>query len=290
VARLALISDIHANLPALEAVAADIRRSRPDAVYVLGDMINGCPWPAETLDLLEEANWPMLLGNHDDAVLQLGTARMEARYGDRERYALLWWTREHVAERHVASLSGLPLEYGVRFPDAPPVRLLHGLPGNFFVGFRPDSPEDWAARHLSAVTEGVAAGGHTHFAMVRWINGGPGWLVVNTGSVGIPYDGDPRASYAWLEGDRSGWRAEIRRVDYDREAVAQTYAASGLLEAGGPMGEMVLRSVLTGQPWVSDFGWWLREQPEQVTSDVRQAQAAYDAAHGPGRWAFPYAG
>lgn len=286
---LALISDIHANLPALEAVAAVIRAARPDAVYVLGDMINGCPWPAETLDLLAASGWPMLLGNHDDAVLQLGTPRMEARYADRERYAPLWWTREHIEDRHVERLSALPLEFGLMFADATPVRLLHGLPGNFFIGFRPDSPEAWAAKQLSDVTERVVAGGHTHAAMVRRIGGQTGWLVINSGSVGISYDGDPRASYVRLEGDSGGWRAEIRRVDYDRQAVAEAYRESGLLAAGGPMGEMVLRSVLTGLPWVSDFGWWLREQPKQVTADVRRALALYDAAHGPGRWAFPYA-
>ena len=126
-----------------------------DAVYVLGDMINGCPWSAEVLDRLLDLGWPMLLGNHDDAVLQLDTPRMEPRYRDRPRYAALWWTREQLADRHLAALAALPLEETLTLPGVPALRLLHGLPGNFFAGFRPDSPADWAARHLAG-----GGGGH----------------------------------------------------------------------------------------------------------------------------------
>lgn len=284
---LALLSDIHGNLPALEAVAADIRAQRPDAIYVLGDMVNGCAWSPEALDFVLAQGWPMLLGNHDDAVMQLGAPRMEARYHDRQRYAALWWTRGRLAPRHVAMLEQLPLALPLAYADAPPLRLLHGLPGNFFVGFRPDSPEGWAIRHLEGVTEPVVAGGHTHVPMVRAFGR---WTVINSGSVGAPYDGDPRAGYAWLEGDASGWRAEIRRVDYDLAAVDAGYHASGLAAAGGVLGAMFHRTVMTALPWVSDFAWWLRDQPAEILGNPRLAQQLYDAAHGPGHWAFPYAG
>jgi predicted phosphodiesterase len=285
---VALISDIHANLPALEAVVKDLRARRPDTVYVLGDLVNGCPWPDEVLDLLGAQGWPMLLGNHDDAVLQLGTPRMEPRYANRSRFPTLWWTRERMAPAHLDALAALPLEFGLSFPDAPSVRLIHGLPGNFFVGFRPDSPESWAAQHLAGVAEGVVAGGHTHVAMVRHIHGPEReWLVVNSGSVGGPYDGDPRAGYAWLEGSPAGWRVEVRRVDYDRCAVEAGYRASGLLDEGGPIAALVLRTILDGLPWISDFAYWLRDQPADQQADMGHALARYETAHGPGRWAFP---
>lgn len=283
---LALISDIHANLPALEAVAADLRARVPDAVYVLGDMINGCAWSPEVLDFLLAEGWPMLLGNHDDAVLQLGTLRMEARYADQQRYAMLWWAHARLSVAHLAYLSQLPLEYRLTFPAAPPLRLIHGLPGNFFVGFRPDSPEGWALRHLAGVTERTVAGGHSHAAMVRQIGA---WQVVNTGAVGAPYDGDPRAGYAWLTGDQAGWRATIIRVPYERAATDAGYRTSGLAAVGGVLAEMFHRSVMSGLPWVSDFAWWLREQSADLRADIGRAQQQYDAAYGPGHWAFPYA-
>jgi predicted phosphodiesterase len=290
---IALLSDVHANLPALEAVATDLRARRPDAVYVLGDIVNGCPWPNEVLDLLADTGWGMLLGNHDDAVIQLGTPRMEARYADRERYGPLWWTREHLDACQLDLLNGLPLELGECFPGTPPIRLVHGVPGNFFVGLRPDSPEAWVQDQLAGVSERVLAAGHTHFPMVRMIPAPSDQrtdvrLVLNCGSVGIPYDGDSRAGYLWLEARPDEWRAEIRRLDYDRQLVANAYAASGLALAGGVLGEMVLRSVMTGLPWVSDFGYWMRQREGDSLTDIGEAKRLYDRQHGPGRWAFPF--
>jgi predicted phosphodiesterase len=282
--RLALLSDIHANLPALQAVVADIDRHSPDGVYVLGDLVNGCAWPSETLDLLLARGWPMLIGNHDDAVLQLGAPRMEPRYGDRRFYATLWWTREHLTPRHVALLESLPEEMSETFDDAPAVRFLHGLPGNFFVGFRPDSPDAWVLRHLEGVPEPTVADGHTHFPMERRV--GP-WQVVNTGSAGAPFDGDPRVSYVVMDALGDRWQVAIRRIDYDRDEVERAYHASGLDVGGGVLGQMFHRTVMTGQPWVSDFNWWVRQQPRAVQDHPEEALSFYDAHFGPGRWAFP---
>jgi len=283
---VALLSDIHGNLPALKAVLAELASRRPDAVYVLGDMTNGCPWTAEVMDLLIDAGWPMLLGNHDDAVLQLDTPRMEPRYANRERYETLWWTREHLSGRHLTCLQELPLELNPHLAGAPPPRLFHGLPGNFFIGFRPDGTEEWAAGHLANVAEETVADGHTHFPMVRRLGR---WQVVNDGSVGACYDGDTRASYAWLEGNEAGWQAEIRRVAYDLAEVDRGFVESGLLAAGGVTAELFRRSVLTALPWTSDFLWWMREQPAEMLADLWDALRIYDARHGPGHWAFPYA-
>ena len=89
---------------------------------------------------------------------------------DRARYAVIWWTPRWCLTAHQrAVLAVLLLDYRLTFADAPPLRLLHGLPGNFFVGFRPDSPAGWASHDLAAVSEGTVAGGHTHVAMSRWI-------------------------------------------------------------------------------------------------------------------------
>lgn len=281
---VALVSDLHGNLPALEAVVADIRRWRPDAVYVLGDMTNGACWSGAVLDLLAQLGWPMLIGNHDDAVLQLGSARMEPRYADRRNYAALWWTRETLLPRHLAALEALPLQFGLSAPDAPPLRLIHGLPGDFFRGFRPETPEQWAVDRLSGVVERTVAGGHTHVPMQRRIGD---WLVLNSGSVGVPYDGDVRASYLRLEGSPQGWRAETHRVPYALSVVEQGFYDSGLASEGGVMARMFLRSILSGQPWVADYAWWLRSQLSVQLLDPDRAEQLYMASHGPGRWSFP---
>jgi predicted phosphodiesterase len=283
--RLALLSDIHANLPALEAVAAGIDAAAPDAVYVLGDMINGCAWPAETLDFVSVRGWPMLIGNHDDAVAQLDRPGMEPRYADRIYYATLWWTRARLRADHLALIESLPRELGLAFPGAERVRLLHGLPGNFFAGFRPDSPARWVEEQLRFITEPTVVDGHTHFPMERSISR---WQIVNTGSAGAPFDGDPRPSYALLDSRRAAaWRVTIRRVDYDRSRVDAGYRASGLASDGGVLSVMFHRSVMTALPWVSDFNWWVRQQAPEIQADPVAALEAYDRNHGPGRWAFP---
>ena len=280
---VALVSDIHGNLPALEAIVADIRRWQPDAVYVLGDMTNGACWSGAVLDLLVHLGWPMLIGNHDDAVLQLGSARMEPRYANRQQYAALWWTRQNLLPRHLTTLESLPVDRHLSAPDAPPVRLLHGLPGDFSRGFRPDTPERRAVSQLSTVAERTVAGGHTHVPMERRFGE---WLVFNSGSVGVPYDGDVRASYLRLQGSPDGWRAEIHRVPYALRAVEQGFQESGLAAEGGVMARMCLRSILSGQPWIADYAWWLRSQPPEVMTDVDRAEQSYMATHGLGRWSF----
>jgi predicted phosphodiesterase len=291
---IAVLSDIHGNLPALQAVVADLKTWHPDATYVLGDMVNVCPWPTEALDLIQAAGWPMILGNHDDAILQLGSPRMEPRYAVRPRYPTLWWTREHLSPAHLSLLASLPLELTPPSADGTPaMRMVHGVPGCFLMGFRPDSPEAWALQRLSAVAEDVVVAGHTHVPMTRRIGR---WFVVNSGSVGVPYDGDPRASYAWLHvpekacspAGNAMWQAGIRRVPYDLEALDAGFRESGLL-AEGAMAEMGRRSALNGLPWLSDFVWWMRDQPEAELDDMQAALARYDASHGPGRWAFPFA-
>jgi predicted phosphodiesterase len=283
---IAIISDIHGNLPALEAVVARLDVEKPDAVYVAGDLVNGCPWSGPVIDLIAARGWYCLQGNHDDAVLQLATPRMEPRYAYRALYGALWWTREHLNSGQLSFLEQLPLSRVVTPSVTTPLRIVHGVPGNFFLGFRHDAPEKWCLRFLADVPERVVAAGHTHDPMVRKVSD---CLLVNSGSVGAPYDGDTRASYAWLETNAAGWRARIERVPYDHAAVESGFRDSGLLAEGGVMADLFCRSILTGQPWVADFVWWMREQPAEALSDMPATLARYDSEFGPGRWAFPHA-
>ena len=116
------------------------------------------------------------------------------------------------------------------------------------------------------------------------------WQVINSGSAGAPYDGDPRVSYVILDAARAAWSVTFRRIDYDRELVDAGYHSSGLDVDGGVLGEMFHRTVMTGQAWVSDFNWWVRQQPPEVQANPAAALATYDAHYSPGCWAFPLPG
>ena len=290
--RLAFLGDIHGNLPALEAVLAHLDRTQsPDAVYLLGDLVNRCPWNNEVMDRLAARGWPSVSGNHDLVVSRLHTSAIRPPFDERQNFPVMYWTWDHLRPEHIASLHELPAEMTVALDGAPPIRLLHGLPGNPFVGVYPESDEAEIAPKFAGYTEPVVIGGHTHRPLDRHI-GGRHFL--NPGSVGLPYNSDPRAQYMTLDLLAGGgnsvngpvWQPTFHRLAYDTGLLADAFRTSGLLAEAGPLAQLYLRTVLNGEPWASDFGYWLKDQPAAVREDIAGAVEAYLRVHGPGRWAF----
>ncbi len=286
--RLAFLGDIHGNLPALEAVLADLHRQAPDAVYVTGDLVNRLPWTYQVMDCLRAESWPTVLGNHDLIVGTLGTDAARPPFTDRRRFPTLWWTRDRLREEDLAYLRDLPMERSIRLDGAPPIRLFHGLPDNPFVGILPEQSDREIAAQVRSIPEPVIVCAHTHRPLCRQL---PDKLVLNPGSVGLPYNGDPRAQYLILDRVRDRgiprWRATFRRVEYDQEPVLQAFHQSGMAREVGPMGELYIRTVRDALPWASDFGHWLKDQPEELKADLPRAVATYLAHHGPHNWNFP---
>ena len=108
----------------------------------------------------------------------------------------------------------------------------------------------------------------------------------NPGSVGMPYNGDPRAQYLLLDWDGYRWQPTFRRVEYDRLVVREAFDRLGLFEAYGPLGPLYWQTIATGDPWVSDFHVWARSQAPVVRENLDHAVELYLRVHGPGRWAF----
>lgn len=213
VVRLCVVSDIHGNLHALEAVLEDVRGTGADMLLVAGDLVHQGPRPAETLDLLRSLDGGgvgevrMIRGNTDRYLLE-----EEAPAGPgaeaAERRAGLEWTREQLGEERLRQLAELPAELLV---DGRLV--VHGSPRADDRGIWPQTPvEDFDTPRWQE----VLVCGHTHHAMHRREGRRH---VVNGGSVAWPLDGDPRPGYAVLDGEAGGpdgLSVELRRVDYDR--------------------------------------------------------------------------
>ncbi|RLT37510.1 MAG: metallophosphoesterase [Chloroflexi bacterium] len=289
--RLAFLGDIHGNLPALEAALIHLDETQsPDAVYLLGDLVNRCPWNAEVMDLLGERGWPSIYGNHDLIISRLHTPEIRPPFDERSRFPVMYWTWDHLTAEQIATLQALPAEMTVTLDGAPPIRLLHGLPGDTFVGVYPESDAAEIARKFAAYTEPVIIGGHTHRPLDRQI-GGKHFL--NPGSIGLPYNSDPRAEYLTLDllpGTENGivgphWQPTFHRIEYDTSLVPAAFEASGMLAEAGPVAQLYLATVLNGEPWASDFGYWLGRQPA-YQNDIDAAVEEYLRRHGPGRWAF----
>jgi putative phosphoesterase len=223
--RIAIFSDIHANLLALEAVLADIQRQNVDAVYCLGDLVGYATFPNEVIERIRREQIPTVMGNYDDGVGfdrdECGCAYRdpdEQRRGDQS----LTWTKARVAPDNKAFLRSLLPELRLS-ADARRLLLVHGSPRRINEYLFEDRPLSSFQRLAAASNADVIAYGHTHKPYTKSVDH---VLFVNVGSVGKPKDGDPRACYAIL--DTATPDARFVRVDYDIAAAADAVRASEL--------------------------------------------------------------
>ncbi len=246
--RYALISDIHANLPALKAVLADIdARNDVDAIYHLGDLTGYAPWPNEVVDLLRVRAIPGVSGNYDSTVAtnyKHCGCRADTPREEELSHLSYEWTRAHVTAETRTYLASLPFRLDIRplggHLSGPTITLVHGnqtLNTVYVTEDRPDSFLEKMARAVGARAGDVICFGHTH---KPWERDFGGIRFVNTGSVGRPKDGNWRAGYVLLAMDGSGAQVEFVRVEYDVEEAARGIRESELpaefaeiLRAGG---------------------------------------------------------
>jgi putative phosphoesterase len=210
--RIAAIYDVHGNLPALEAVLAEVDALTPDAIVVGGDVAAG-PMPVETLDALRARGALFVRGNAD-RVLDVGDAD-EAETWVRARR----WVAARLGLERLAFLAALPLDVTLDVERLGRVRFCHGAPGSDELTITRLTPDDRLRRLLAGVNEQVVVCGHTHLQFDRVVDS---IRVVNAGSVGAPYEAEPAAYWALLGPD-----VELRRTDYDVEAAIAAIAATG---------------------------------------------------------------
>jgi predicted phosphodiesterase len=234
--RLALISDIHANLPALRAVLADIdEQANVDAIYHLGDLAGYAPWPNEVVALLRERAIPGISGNYDSTVAtdyKHCGCRADTRHDEELSHISFEWTRSHVTPETKKYLGSLPFRLDIRpfggHVSGPTITLVHGnqtLNTVYVTEDRSDAFLEKMAKDLGSRPEDVVCFGHTHKPWQRVVEG---VQFVNTGSVGRPKDGDPRACYVSLTTEGSGVRVEFVRVAYGIEEAVRAIRESEL--------------------------------------------------------------
>ena len=234
--RYALISDIHANLPALDAVLAHIRsRADVDAVYHLGDLVGYATRPDEAVALLREAGIAGVAGNYDSTVAANYT-HCGCRYEDpvqaADAHESFEWTKRHITDVTRRSLAALPFRLDLLASGGhlagPRLVLVHGTPTLNTLYWTEERPDDFCLKmaQLAGLQAGDAiAFGHTHRPWHRAVEG---IQFINAGSVGRPKDGDPRAGYVIVEIGGPEARLEFVRVQYDVEAAASEIVASDL--------------------------------------------------------------
>jgi putative phosphoesterase len=226
--RVAVITDIHGNLPAFQATLSRIDELGIEVVYCGGDLVGYGPHPNEVCALIQERAVPTIYGNYDYAIARddhdCGCAYVNTH--DRELgQQSVEWTLAHTGKEAKDFMRGLPFD--LRFAlGKQRVRLVHGSPRKVNEYLFEDKPARTFERIAALADCDVLVFGHTH---KPWTHSYGGVLFVNCGSVGKPKDGDPRAGFALLEVDPEGIVvASIERVPYDAEAVAREVAAAGL--------------------------------------------------------------
>jgi putative phosphoesterase len=225
--RILLVSDIHANWPALAAV-----REACDVCLCLGDLVDyGCD-PAPCIDWVRRRAAHTVRGNHDHGAAQDVT--VTGGYGFKYLTGITRpLTRARLGPDDLRFLAELPVTRTVTL-DHRRYLLVHATPRDPLDEFAPPDPDVWA-RRLEGVAADVVCVGHTHYQFVFNING---TLVVNPGSVGLPRDGDPRAAYAVIEGDQ----VDMKRVEYPVEEAVRSVESSPLPERAKEMLAAVYRT------------------------------------------------
>src|SRR3954470_18773716 len=221
--RVAVITDIHANLPALQAALGRIDELGVDAIYCGGDLVGYGPHPNEVCALISEREISTIYGNYDYAIARdledCGCAYITSH--DRELgQQSVDWTLAHTDQASKDFMRDLPFDLLFAVGETA-VHLVHGSRRKVNEYLCEDKPASLYERLARAEDADVLVFGHTH---KPWVHDYGGVRFVNCGSIGKPKDGDPRGAFALLDADGDGVHVTIERVDYDAAAVAREVA------------------------------------------------------------------
>ena len=252
--RLAILADIHGNLPALEAVIADMEDEDVDQVIVAGDLINGGPFSRQVLERVFDLGWVAIRGNHEHYLLDhVAPSPVNAR----KDWPFLDFLAGQLGEAWLARLAVMPDELSLRFADAPPLRVVHASPGNPFRTVTAVTAESDALAMLAGTDEDCIVAGHYHMAFERRL---AQRHFINPGPVGTPHVGLQEACYALLEGDARGWRVEHRRLPVDASALLEEMQRLGYVERFGLRGHVAIEQFRLARPLFVSFRRWVRQQ------------------------------
>ncbi len=268
--KIAVISDVHGNVPALEAVLDDIERWGPDRLVVAGDLINRGPCSLACFELLEARapGYRAIQGNHEGFVLRCADRVQDPGdvQGDLSRFAQ--FTAEQMGEA-LAPIRIWPHHLDIDDPDAGTVHVTHGSRLGNREGILPDTDGEALAERIGDPRDLFIAA-HTHRPLVKHFRG---TLIVNVGSVGTPFDRDPRAAYGRLHFAEGRWHADIVRLDFDRARHERNFETSGFLEQGGALARIMLTEFRQSR---GHMGPWMRRYHDRVRAGEMALDAAVD--------------
>lgn len=254
--KIAVLTDIHANYRALETVIDHIERWNPDHVIVAGDIVNRGPRSECCMQKIEEKrlydSWKVIRGNHEDYVIERDDPDDPKSGMFFEIYQPVHFTY-HQINKDTSFLRSLPNRISMDFQNLGTIRVCHASILGNRIGIYPEDTIDKIKKKISPPPT-VFIAGHTHRSLIYRLNG---TLIVNAGSVGLPFDGDTRAAYAQIMYYKGQWSAEIIRLEYNLQSAENDFQDFGFFEGGGPLANIILLELRTGlgqlYQWVSKY-------------------------------------
>ena len=260
----AIIADLHGNLPALDAVLADLEQVQPDRIVIAGDFVNRGPQGRPVLERIAPYGFAAISGNHDTWLCSLA-------HGERipQEWETPWWTPVRLAVGEltpawVAWLEALPFSLRLEVPDAAPVRIVHGSPRHSRDGMGRMRSDAQVAEALAGVEEETVIGAHIHYPYECHV---AGKHVVVVGAVGCPFNGDINAQYGLFTWDGAGWRFTHRSVPYDHEPLYAAWREGGYLDDGSLSSELMLLEHQTARTHYVPFWEWCMAQGIPMTRE-----------------------
>lgn len=251
--KIAALADIHGNLRALNAVLEDLQTWDPDLVFVLGDTINRGPKSPECLQKVQNgasrAGWQVIKGNHEEYVLKFFHPDTPLSGPELEVQKIVYWTFTQLTKNQLNYSQALPVEINQNPDGELSLRAVHASMQGIRAGIYPSTKPDQILKMIHPAPDLILVG-HTHQPLIKKVDQ---TLVLNAGSVGMPFDGDHRAGYARIKLQNGKLQAEIIRLQYDLEAAIDDFFESGFMDQGGPMARLVLKELEIARPQLSHW-------------------------------------
>lgn len=256
--KLAILSDLHGNLPALEAVTADLKQFDVDHVIVPGDVISFGPFSRQVARIVIENRWSVIRGNNEFFLIDYKTLRAPDEWNDAVQYAPTAWLDTQFDPNLRTIIGSWPDSLNLRFQDAPPIQVFHGTPQSPWEPMYWTMKDEEIEKSLWNTEANHVICGHTHLPMDRQVGR---WRILNPGSFGVPLDGIFSASYMILDGNEHGWTPTFRRVPFDYNRIFDEFERSGYNAQSGPIGRLVVEIYKQARPLMGFIRWREKHKP-----------------------------
>lgn len=272
--KVAILADIHGNLPALKTVLEHIDSWQPDRVVMAGDVVNRGPRSRDCLEIVrkreKDDGWLVVRGNHEDYVLTQANPNAPGSGPEFEIARNSLWTY-HQLNDLATDLANMPFQVAFSEPDGQEFRVVHASMRGNREGIFPKTP-DVTLRHMIEPPPSLLCVGHTHRPLIRTIDN---TLVVNVGSVGQPFDGDIRSAYAQLTWHNGRWQVRIIRLDYDRVRAEQDYFTTGFIPEAGDLAKIMLVEFRQARSHIHRWIWNYQDAVLSGTLSMSDSVQAY---------------